>query len=74
MNTPPRTIEATLDEPGPTWVEKPGTPSDEGPAVRKRIVMRPTERGDLRHELDRLKQELEKLRQQLEQEAEEGEE
>ena len=70
----PRTIEATLDEPGPTWVEKPGTPSDEGPAVRKRIVMRPTERGDLRHELDRLKQELEKLRQQLEQEAEEGEE
>ncbi len=70
----PRTIEATLDEPGPTWVEKPGTPSDEGPGVRKRIVVRPTERGDLRHELDRLKQELEKLRQQLEQESEEGDE
>jgi serine protease Do len=66
----PRTIEATLDEPGSTWVERPGAPSGEGPAVRKRIVQR--ESDDLRHELDRLKQELEDLRQRLEQRLEEG--
>lgn len=70
----PRSVEATLDRPGPTWVEKPGTPSSDSPGVRKRIVVRSTERGDLRHELDQLKQQLEELRQRLEQEGEEGRE
>lgn len=70
----PRTVEATLDRPGPTWVEKPGTPSSDSPGVRKRIVLRTTERDDLRRELDQLKRELEKLRQQIEQELETGDE
>lgn len=64
----PRTVEATLDRPGATWVEKPGTLSGEGPGVRKRIVLRSADREDLRHELDQLKKELESLRQRLEQE------
>ncbi len=68
----PRTIEATLDEPGSTWVEKPGEPSGDGPVVRKRIVTR--ERDDLRHELDQLRKELEDLRQRLERQQDEGEE
>jgi serine protease Do len=65
----PRTVEATLDEPGATWVEKPGTPSSDGPGVQKRVIMRSADREDLRRELDQLKKELERLRQHLEQEG-----
>ena len=67
----PRTIEAVLDEPGSAWTMSLGDRPGGSPGVRKQIVLRATDRDDLRHELDRLKRDLEKLRERLELELEE---
>jgi len=69
----PRTIEAELEKPEPERIRiLEGRPGDR-PGVQKRIIVRKTDRDDLRHELDRLKEQMEELRQRLdEQQEDEG--
>jgi C-terminal processing protease CtpA/Prc len=61
----PRTIEAELERTEPTRTRVFGDELGDRPGVQKRIIMRRTDRGDLRHELDQMKQRLEELRQRL---------
>jgi C-terminal processing protease CtpA/Prc len=70
-----RTVEAELERTEPTRTRVFGDELGDRPGVQKRIIMRRTDRNDLRHELDRLKQQLEELRQRLdEQQGDGGEE
>jgi C-terminal processing protease CtpA/Prc len=64
----PRTIEAELERTEPTRIQVFGDELGDRPGVQKRIMLRRTDRGDLRHELDQLKQQLEELRQRLDEE------
>ena len=61
----PRTIEAELERTEPTRTRVFGDGLGDRPWVQKRNLLRRTDRGDLRHELDQLKQQLEELRQRL---------
>lgn len=61
----PRTIEAELERTEPTRTRVFGDELGDRPGVQKRIIVRRTDRSDLRHELDQLKQRLEELRQRL---------
>jgi predicted metalloprotease with PDZ domain len=71
----PRTIEAELERTEPTRTRVFGAGLGNRPGVQKRIILRRTDRGDLRHELDLLKQQLDELRQRLdEQQGDDGEE
>jgi membrane-associated protease RseP (regulator of RpoE activity) len=68
----PRTIEAELERTEPTRTRVFGDELGDRPGVQKRIVLRRTDRGDLRHELDQLKQRLEELRQRLDEQPGDG--
>jgi predicted metalloprotease with PDZ domain len=64
----PRTIEAELEKSEPAHVRILQDQLGDRPGVQKRIILRGTDRGDLRHELDRLEQQVEELRQRLDEE------
>ncbi len=61
----PRTIGAELERTEPKRIRVFGDELGDRPGVQKRIILRRTDRDDLRHELDQLKQQLEELRQRL---------
>jgi membrane-associated protease RseP (regulator of RpoE activity) len=64
----PRTVEAELEKPEPTRIRVFGDELGDRPGVQKRIILRRTDRDDLRHELDQLRQQVEELRQRLDEE------
>jgi predicted metalloprotease with PDZ domain len=68
----PRTIEAELERTEPTRTRVFGDELGDRPGVQKRIILRRTDRSDLRHELDQLKQRLEELRQRLDEQPGDG--
>jgi C-terminal processing protease CtpA/Prc len=71
----PRTIGAELERTEPTRIRVFGDELGDRPGVQKRNLLRRTDRGDLRHELDRLEQQMEELRQRLDEQQEgDGEE
>jgi serine protease Do len=68
----PRTVEAELEKAEPTRIRSFDDKLGDRPGVQKRIILRKTDRSDLRHELDQLKQQLEELRQRLDQQQGDG--
>ena len=66
----PRTVEAVLEKVEPTRVHIFKDELGDRPGVQKRIILRTTDRDDLRHELDQLQQRLEELRQRLDERQE----
>jgi len=68
----PRTIEAELERTEPIRTRVFGDELGDRPGVQKRNMLRRTDRGDLRHELDQLKQRLEELRQRLDEQPGDG--
>ncbi len=68
-----RTVEAELEKPEPSRIRFFGDELEDRPGAQKRIILRKTDRGDLRHELDQLKQQMEELRQRLDEEREDDE-
>jgi hypothetical protein len=68
----PRTVEAVLENDAPTRIRIFDDQLGNRPGVQKRNMLRRTDRGDLRHELDQLKQQLEELRQRLDEQQGDG--
>jgi membrane-associated protease RseP (regulator of RpoE activity) len=69
----PRTIEAELEKTEPTRVRSLEDRLGDRPGVQKRIILRTTDRSDLRHELDQLRRQLDELQRRLdEQQGDEG--
>jgi membrane-associated protease RseP (regulator of RpoE activity) len=68
----PRTVGAELERTEPPHIRVFGDELGDRPGVQKRNLLRRTDRGDLRHELDQLKQRLEELRQRLDEQPGDG--
>ena len=68
----PRTLEVALERAEPTHVRLFEKQLADRPGIQKRIVLRPNDRDDLRHELDQLRRQLDELKQRLDEQTEEG--